>query len=294
MMAKDAIAAAYEAVVRCARKDVKGDQTAGALLQLARSCLEYLGSACGRRSLTSRVPNKEYFAFEAKGSGRLSRPVNAALFDASSAAEGAPNVLAARVEDGRPQDLERILYTLGMSYCCAADVMKRQDRKTPGTFFEALVGHIVARTYGANPDRQVAVLNLDMQTSLPTDFVFDLGREKSRLHLPIKTSTRERVIQVWAHQRVLDGVYGVNRFRGILVCIAETNFQARDNSVIEVCLPGQWALYQMFIAQLHRVYYLDVPVKYGDLATTYPFIQVKPFAAFFREAQALISAPPAS
>jgi hypothetical protein len=294
MMAKGALAAAYETAIRSAKKDLKGDQTTSALVQLVRSCLEYLESACRRRPLTSRVPNKEYFAFEAKDSGRLSRPVNAALFDAPSAAKCAPNVLAARVKGVDPEPLERVLYTLGVSYCCVADVMKRQDRKTPGTFFEALVGHVVACAYGVNPAREVPVLNLDMQTSLPTDFVFDLGRDKSRLHLPVKTSTRERVIQVWAHQRVLDGVYGVNRFRGILVCIAETNFQARENSVIEVCLPGQWALYQMFIAQLHRVYYLDMPVKYGDLATTYPFIQVKPFAGFFRECSALISAPPAS
>jgi hypothetical protein len=49
-----------------------------------------------------------------------------------------------------------------------------------------------------------------------------LGDGKNRIHLPVKTSTRERVIQAWAHQRVLDGVYGVGRFKGVLVALAET------------------------------------------------------------------------
>lgn len=139
-----------------------------------------------------------------------------------------------------------------------------------------------------NPDKKIQVINLDKKTTLPTDFVFNLGTEKSRIHLPIKTSTRERVIQVWAHQRVIDGVYGVNKFRGILVCINETNKQSKDNSVIEVCLPGQWAIYQMYIARMYRVYYLDIPEKYALMSKSYPFIQVKEFADFFKEADDLV------
>ena len=106
---------------------------------------------------------------------------------------------------------------------------------------------------------------------IPTDFVFDLGSGKNRVHLPIKLSTRERVVQVWAHQRALDGMHGTARFKGILVVMSETNKQ-KDISATEVCLPNQWMAYQMYIAQLFRIYYLDLPEKYVTLKDAYPFI----------------------
>jgi hypothetical protein len=106
---------------------------------------------------------------------------------------------------------------------------------------------------------------------IPTDFVFDLGSGKNRVHLPIKLSTRERVVQVWAHQRALDGMHGTARFKGILVVMSETNKQ-KDISATEVCLPNQWMAYQMYIAQLFRIYYLDLPEKYVALKDAYPFI----------------------
>lgn len=83
-------------------------------------------------------------------------------------------------------------------------------------------------------------------------------------------------------------MHGVNRFRGLLVVLAETNRQSATNSIAEVCLPGQWTAYQMYIAQLHRVYYFDVPDKYRALRDTYPFLEVKPFADFFYEADELV------
>ena len=138
--------------------------------------------------------------------------------------------------------------------------MKKDDRKTPATFFEIFVGHLVSEAFGVNPEKEIEVLALAPGYALPTDFVFDLGPDKSRIHVPVKISTRERIIQFWAHQRVLDGVSGINRFRGVLVCLTETNMVQKNMSVVEVCLPDQWAIYQMFVAQLYRIYYLDPPV----------------------------------
>jgi hypothetical protein len=128
-----------------------------------------------------------------------------------------------------------------------------------------------------------------MKATLPTDFLFDLGAQKCRIHLPVKLSTRERVVQVWAHQRVLDGVYGVGRFRGILVVGTETKAGTKNLKVTEICLPDQWAVYQMFISQLRRVYYLDVPGRYLRLPGVFPYIQVKTLSAFFTEKKKLIS-----
>jgi hypothetical protein len=126
-----------------------------------------------------------------------------------------------------------------------------------------------------------------MKAKLPTDFVFDLGQDRAKFHLPVKTSTRERVIQVWAHQRVLDGVYGTGRFLGTLVCLSENKTDKKTREVIEICLPDQWRVYQMFVAQMKRVYYLDVPARYQELNKVFPKIIVKPFGEFYREIDAL-------
>lgn len=184
---------------------------------------------------------------------------------------------------------DKILYTSAMSYCCATDLLKTDDRKTPATFFEILVGHLIASLYSTNPGKEIQILA--QQRTLPTDFVFDLGPDRSKLHVPVKISTRERIIQVWAHQRVLDGVYGINHFRGVLVCLTETNMVRRNLSVVEVCLPDQWAIYQTFIAQMHRIYYFDPPSMYAQLASRYPFIQVRSFSSFFEEGDRLAGPP---
>jgi hypothetical protein len=90
-----------------------------------------------------------------------------------------------------------------------------------------------------------------MEATLPTDYVFDLGPNRAKFHVPVKTSTRERMIQVWAHQRVLDGVCGTGRFLGIPIILAETKTGRKKREVIEICLPDQWRIYQMHIAQLN-------------------------------------------
>ena len=81
-------------------------------------------------------------------------------------------------------------------------------------------------------------------------------------------------------------MHGVNRFRGLLVVLAETNRQGA-RGITEVCLPKQWTAYQMYIAQLHRVYYFDVPDKYRKLRDHYPFLEVTAFADFFYEYEAI-------
>lgn len=237
-----------------------------------------------RASLISGSPGKSYFMFSDAGRGKTSRPVNAALYRDDLDRATITKLLTCDVMDMSEADITASIYTCAMSYCAAADILKTQDKKTPGTFFEVLVGHMVSRMLGVHPDKQITVPTLDEEVTIPTDYVFDLGPGKNRVHLPIKLSTRERVVQVWAHQRVLDGMHGVARFKGVLVAMAETNKQ-EDRSVVEVCLPNQWMAYQMYIAVMFRVYYLDIPAKYLALKDRYPFIQVKPFGAFFREVE---------
>ncbi len=277
---------AYQNLRTLARADLSAPGVTEALREAALRSAALLRQ-CDREVLVSHVPGKAYFAFSREN--WLSRPVNADLY--SDDAEECAEVLERVFGEEAPLTAEaitRAFYTLVMSFCCAVDLAKRGDQKTPGTYFEYFVGHALARYLKSNPQREIQVLSLDDPVSLPTDYIFDLGRGSARLHVPVKTSTRERVIQVWAHQRVLDGVYGVDAIRGVLVGLTETRCDRATREVIEICLPTQWQVYQRFIAQMKRVYYLDIPERYRQLAEKRPSVIVKEFGEFFHEADAVI------
>lgn len=246
---------------------------------------------CKTGGLLSKVKSKNYFLFE--NNGKFSRPVNSGLYSGGIKQIGDffSGILHNDLSMMSEEKITSACYVVAMSYCAAIDIIKKKaDKKTPGTYFEVLVGHIYSRKLGLLPSKQVEVLNLDMDNAkLPTDFIFDLGKKKPKFHVPVKTSTRERVIQVWAHQRVLDGVYGVGRFLGTLVCMAETKLSTDTGTVVEICLPIQWQLYQMYIAQMKRIYYLDMPAKYEMLNNTFPKIPVRPFGQFFKDIDSLVA-----
>lgn len=279
------IQALYDALISkstaAAAKDLKGDTTSARLANLIVAGKSFLAEL-NRVPLVSYVPGKTYFMFVSADGRKTSRPVNAGQFLDDLTAEQIKAALDFEADGYTAENLTKIVYTCSMAYCCSTDILKDGDQKTPGTYFEVLIGHIVARALGVNPEKQLKVPTLDVDVTIPTDYVFDLGPAKNRVHLPIKTSTRERVVQVWAHQRVLDGMHGVSRFKGVLVAMAETNKQ-KNVSVVEVCLPNQWMAYQMYIAQMFRVYYLDLPQAYVGLKDRYPFIQVKQFGDFYFE-----------
>jgi hypothetical protein len=239
--------------------DVKSRANQDSLGKIYQACCGYL-SKLETIELRSLVSNKQYFAFIHGGK---------------------------KSTELQPEQLTRIVYSVAASFFCFIDLNKEGDQKTPGTFFEYLIGHLFAWRLNVNPKVQSPVLNLDMEGTLPTDFIFDLGANRAKFHVPVKTSTRERVIQVWAHQRVLDGVYGTGRFLGTPVIVGETKTDRKKNEVIEICLPDQWRIYQMHIAQLKRIYYLDMPAVYERLNEVFPPLNVKPFGHFFLEADTL-------
>jgi hypothetical protein len=237
-----------------------------------------------RVNLDSKVDRKSYTSFETKGK-RLSRPINTELFHDDDRAVA--RLLRQLLKGDRggicADDITRTLYTVAISFCAARDLTSDRDRKTQGTFFEYLCGAVMEATLGISPVRKLPVLNLDLKGDLPTDLVFDLGNEKPKFHLPVKTSTRERIIQVWAHQRVLDGVYGVGRFLAIPLVLTETKLDTRRREVVEICLPWQWRLYQMHIASLWNVCYFDIPEPYRMLDTVFPRVGVSTVGEFLAE-----------
>ncbi len=276
------------------RASVKGNLSSPSLraelTKLATSSHAMLLEHATPLDLTSAVQGKRYFSFTRDA--RLSRPINADLYLVKHAdlLEQA-QVFAAEGIDGigswTPADVDKLLYTLAMSFCALIDTIKSGDKKTPGTYFELLCGHLVASRLGINPARSVQVHGTDPPITLPTDFVFDRGPGLPKYHVPVKFSTRERVIQVWAHQRVLDGIFGTGTYRGVLVVMNETKLGQEKLLVEEICLPSQWRVYQGYIAQMTRVYYFDVPNKYAALSMGHPRINVKTFGHFLREADQL-------
>ncbi len=231
-------------------------------------------SECKRLSLVSKVMGKSYFCYESKKA--RSRPINIDLFDTNNdiAFCNFRKILEGKRHELTADEITRCVYIVAMTCCAGKDVSSRGDQKTPGTIFEWLCAAIVQSCLNVTPVRALQVLNLDLRGDLPTDFVFDLGEEKPKFHLPVKTSTRERIIQVWAHQRVLDGVYGVGRFLAMPIILTETKLDSKKLEVIEICLPWQWRLYQMHIAVLWNVCYLDAPASYLELDTKFPRIGV--------------------
>lgn len=292
---KDAVDAYKGLQKLLAKRGLASVEAAKQINAVYAASVKALQKTTSRIDLRSLVSGKKYFALSA--GKKASRAVNDALFAESDSTD----LFLDALEDGDPKKFETALrklgpdkinvavYTVAMSFFCVIDLLKEGDQKTPGTFFEYLVGHLFARLLGVSPAKRVAVLNLDMEGTLPTDFIFDLGVDQPKFHVPVKTSTRERVIQVWAHQRVLDGVYGVGRFIGTPVIAGETKTDKEKREVIEICLPDQWRIYQAHIAQLRRIYYLDVPIAYKGLNDVFPRIAVKP-GEFFFETKALISA----
>ncbi len=280
----------YNLLRRTFGRDVKGSANLALIGDSFRGSLAFL-SALNREPLISQVAGKTYFAFS--DGAKLSRAVNAALFSDDiaqwTAFEKAINRRNSRqgLKGFNANRLTRLIYSVAISFCCYIDLIHKGDQKTPGTFFEFLISHLFAWRLDVNPVKSIQVLNLDMETYLPTDFIFDLGKERPKFHLPVKTSTRERVIQVWAHQRVLDGVFGTARFLGTPVILTETKTDSVRKIVTEICLPAQWRIYQMHIAQLKRIYYLDMPAAYEKLNRVFPPLHIRPFGEFFFEAEAL-------
>ena len=248
--------------------------------------------------LTSRstATGKNYVVFS-NTENKYSRPVNIDLYNAGCATnisgikiidEFWSNVQSHTISTQDAHTITAVLYAICMNYCCCADLI-HGVKNNSGDYFEKLVGHLYSMHLNVAPTNQMNAVELDGESiSLPTDFIFDLGAGKPKFHVPAKTSTRERVVEVWAQQRVLDGAFGVGRFLCLLTCIGETNFYSNDMSVAITCVPNQWINYQLFISQIKRAYYLDVPEKYNELNYRFPKIYVKEFGEFFHESANLI------
>lgn len=271
---------AYERVKAAARGDLRSPALAGAITELVTLSLVFLTTECERVDLVSRVPGKEYFSFGREG--LVARPANARWFIADAERV---NALWVEWDAGSisEDDLAKLTYTVSLGPCLAMELFDRGNKKGPATYFESFIGHVFAKLLRVDATRRATLPILDREVSLTMDFLYQFDEERG-VHLPVKMSTRERVVQAWAHQRLLDTGYGEGAYVGLLVVFSETKLDSRTHEVVEICVPDQWLAYQVSLAKMRRIYYLDTPSRYEALTAAYPgYIQIKPLVTAFTE-----------
>jgi hypothetical protein len=273
----------YQALKKLAAKDLRSKQVADLVLEMAKQARRILAT-CELADLSSpRVPGKSYFGFSG---GKESRPVNADLYiHSQDDFEGMADSLLGTMSGFGPRDITRITYTIATSVFAAHDVSD-VGRKASATFFEILIAHLVARVIEVSPRKKVKLPETGAE--LTTDYVFDPGKKRKKIHLPLKTSTRERAVQAWVHQLILDRIFGDDVYRGVLVISGETKLNSKTREVIEICVPQTWQTFQARVAKLSRVYYLDPPDQYLALRTSDPRIDVRPFGEAFTDLKDLL------
>jgi hypothetical protein len=274
----------YTRVKNAAHADYAGGSAGKAIKELVLLSSEFLAEDCQPVALRSCVPGKEYISYAKNDATKLlTRPVNKDLFiaDSNYLDKNWSAWLAGTLDKA---DLARISYTVAVVPCLGMELFDRQNKKGPATYFECFVGHVFAREFGANPRKKVTLPVEGRNVRMTMDFIFDIPKTPKSMHLAVKMSTRERVVQAWAHQRLLDAAFGPDKFFGVMALFSETKLDLRKKEVVEICVPDQWVAYQKHLATIDRIYYFDTPSRYDALAASHPgLLHIKQFGEFFKE-----------
>lgn len=211
------------------------------------------------------------------------------------------------------QIANEVVYTSVLAVACCYDLWQRGSRKTPGTVFEILMAawlqemlpraafskHIPLTELLEDTDvadateedvEPAPAEDGDGPGSVSTDLVVKATVDADRgIVIPLKITTRERIVQPFAHQRILDSAFGAGAFRSLLVCISETQLDDKTKSVKQVCVPGTVKLFQKYLAPLSGLYYCDVPQRYAA-ADMQQVISVRSVGEFFIDVAVLLNA----
>jgi len=266
-------------LIQDAFKQLKGRYDAGSsplggIGQITLMCLAKLNSEsqlleCGNAG------HKQYLSYQLPT--EASRPILSSEFLSDPAVyERAWNALTERMDPTQrslgsdSEATNRLLYTTVMAFACCVDLWQRRSRKTPGTFFEILVGSVLGQLL---PDwrRSKHIGIPDSAERVSTDIVFGNPHRGPDLVCPVKITTRERIVQPYAHQRILDAVFGWGTYRSVLFCVSEMQLDGKKG-VKEICVPGTIKLFQQHLASLAAICYLDPPARYleNDVRDTLP------------------------
>lgn len=264
---------AYRDVKKECRDDWRSGAAGVAIGRMAVLALRFLSENTNPITLRSSVQDKNYISFTRNDV--VARPTNRDLFKLD------PGYVEDRwrswQEKPTATGFERLAYTMALAPCLALELLNRNNKKGPATYFECLIGHLFARLLGLKPERHAELAVLDQRARMTMDFLFETADGVANIHLPIKMSTRERIVQAWAHQRILEKKFGHGHYQGVMVVFSETKLDSNTLDVVEICVPSQWLVYQTLLAKMECIYYFDMPIRYRELAKAHPdVIQIKP------------------
>jgi len=148
------------------REGLNSQHVTEAIIELVLSSLDSL-LVYPKLNIRSGIFGKEYFVF--KNGDRLSRPINNELFSEDSIEF--IGIFRDKIwETILDSQLQKLLYTMAMSYCAAVDVISRANKKSPSIFFEIFIGNMFAREYQVNPITQISINLPEIQTNLPKTY----------------------------------------------------------------------------------------------------------------------------
>jgi hypothetical protein len=268
------------------------------LAQIAATCEVALNMLADTTEVSYGVLSGKRYTVLRSGDAR-SRPLLKYLMLDSSSFVDEWNALieSADTQNHRFQvDEERAIktvYSAVMGFAICYDLWKPKSRKTPGTFLEVLFGSLLAKLAPEArrkkfirlpqngelvelPETELVAENeveavsadneavVDMVGTVSTDIVFEFGQGNMTrgIVIPAKITTRERIVQPFAHQRILDSAFGKGRYISLLVCVSETQRDDKNTRVNEICVPGTIKLFQKHLANVDGIYYLDPPERY--------------------------------
>ncbi len=246
--------------LRCQRK-VNDEDALNEIGRISAEAVSILQMGA-QLSKQGTMGDKEYYVFRTSNPEMLSRPVRMDLFifSAKSFLKSWNHLLSA-MDSKRGvidyPDVDPVLYTAAQAFACVYDLYQPASRKTPGTFFEMLIGALLSLTTGLKRRKQIAIPKYGYK--VPTDIVLTSSNGTS-LVIPTKITTRDRIVQAWAHQRILDDVYK-GKYKSILVSVSELQRDGK-RGVNEICLPNQIGLFQAHLSKLSGMYYADPPLAY--------------------------------
>lgn len=237
------------------------------------------------RKLKTGNVTKKYFVFKDTASGEISRPYRQKLFiDDYQEWLRRWNAMIASIDQTSKTmnyaETDRVLYSASTAFFAVIDLFMRDARKRNGTFFEWLLGTLLHQVTGYKIGAHIAILataTANGQTSsgnddggsVPTDIVLDQGEGRYKLVFPAKISTRERINQIFTHQRILD-VEFPGEYRSALLCVSECQLLKKASKVQETCIPKQVTFNEKYVAHVDALYYLDPPFPYVNDAIKVP------------------------
>jgi hypothetical protein len=276
---------------------------------VVRDCLTQLRDRAQIRHF-GNFSTKDALAYSvAESEGVLSRPFRPEIFIADPAqfAEEAIVLLASlgNPQGINPDALDRIVYTSITAFSLAYDVWKPKSRKTPGTFFEVVIGsasrvifpgyvltkHIPIKDLPVTEAADALAETCEIEAtsdeaefsgdSVSTDLVITNPKTGKGAIVPLKITTRERIVQPFAHQRILDSAYP-GQYASFVACISEVQRDDKTTTVKQICVPGTIALFQKHLSKINGLYYCDIPRRYAqdDFNRIMP---VKPFHQLFSD-----------